>query len=111
MQIDTDRQGAVTVLKPRGPLVQKDAEALRQKGMDTIAATLGRVIIDASAVAYLDSEGIEALLDLADELSSAGQTLKLCAVNETIREVLDLTEVASEFEHFEDVPSAVRSFL
>ncbi|MBK7406104.1 MAG: STAS domain-containing protein [Phycisphaerales bacterium] len=111
MQIETDRQGAVTVLKPRGPLVQKDAEALRDKGMETITSTLGRMVLDASAVAYIDSAGIEALLDLADELSNAGQALKLCGVNETIREVLELTDVASQFEHFEDIPTAVRSFL
>ncbi len=111
MQIDIERQGAVTILRPRGPLVQKDADSLRQKGLDAIGGSLGRVVIDASAVAYLDSAGIEALLDLADELASAGQVLKLCAVNETVREVFEVTDTDAQFEHFEDVPAAVRSFL
>ncbi|HZW11477.1 MAG TPA: STAS domain-containing protein [Phycisphaerales bacterium] len=111
MQIDVERQGAVTILRPRGPLVQKDADALRQKGLDAIGGALGRVVIDAAQVAYLDSSGIEALLDLADELANAGQVLKLCGVNETVREVFEVTETDSQFEHFEDVPAAVRSFL
>ena len=40
-----------------------------------------------------------------------GRALKLCAVNKTIRQVLELTALVSQFEHFEDVNSAVRSFL
>lgn len=111
MQIESERQGAVTVLKPRGPLVADDAEVLRHKGGQAIAESLGRLVVDASAIVYLDSKGIEALLDLADELSDAGQTLKLARTNETVREVLELTETAAMFEHFEDVQSAVRSFL
>lgn len=111
MQIELERQGAVTILRPRGPLVQKDADVLRQKGLEAIGASLGRVVIDASSVAYLDSAGVEALLDLADELANAGQVLKLCTANETLREVFELTDTDSQFEHFEDVPAAVRSFL
>lgn len=111
MQIETERQGAVTVLKPRGPLVAADADVLRQAGADAIAQSMGRMVIDASAIVYLDSSGIESLFDLADELANAGQVLKLCGSNETVREVLELTETAVMFEHFEDVPSAVRSFL
>ena len=33
------------------------------------------------------------------------------AANKTVREVLELTELAALFEHFEDVGSAARSFL
>lgn len=111
MQIETERQGAVTVIRPRGPLIVDDADVVRHKGGEAIAESLGRLVIDASAIVYIDSKGIEALLDLADELSDAGQVLKLSGTNETVREVLEITETSAMFEHFEDVPSAVRSFL
>lgn len=111
MQIETERQGAVTVLTPRGPVVAEDADVLRSQGSRAIAESMGRMVINASAVVYVDSRGIEALLDLADELADAGRVLKLCACNETVREVLEITETSAMLEHFEDVPSAVRSFL
>jgi len=111
MQIETERQGAVTVLTPRGPVVAEDADALRREGSKAITASMGRMVVNAAAVVYVDSKGIEALLDLADELADAGRVLKLCACNETVREVLEITETAAMFEHFEDVLSAVRSFL
>lgn len=111
MQIETETKGAVRIIRPRGPLVLDDAEQLLESSREHIADSLGRVVIDAAAIPYVDSKGIESLLDLADDLADAGQVLKLCGVNENIREVLDLTEVAAHFEHFEDIPSAVRSFL
>lgn len=55
--------------------------------------------------------GLEALLDLTDLLEQSGKVLKLCGVNKTVRQVFELTEIDSLFDHFGDVNSAVRSFL
>lgn len=111
MQIQEQKQGAVTVLRPVGPLIQDDAAQFKTKLMDVRQTSLGRFVVDAAAVPYIDSAGLEALLDAHEELAKAGQSLKLCAVNETLREVFTLTELSGHFEHFEDAASAVRSFL
>jgi hypothetical protein len=37
--------------------------------------------------------------------------LKVCAPSATLREVMDLTGAAEAFEYFDDVTTAVRSFL
>jgi anti-sigma B factor antagonist len=74
-------------------------------------SSLGRVVIDMSAVPFVDSKGLESLVDLTEEMAKSGQVLKLCAPSKTVREVLELTAVVSMFDHFEDVNSAVRSFL
>lgn len=111
MEIQQQTQGAVTVLKPIGPLVAADADALRERALDAARAALGRLVLDASAMPYVDSRGIECLLDVTDELSTSGRVLKLCAPNGTVQEVLDLTGAAESFEYFDDVTSAVRSFL
>jgi len=95
VKIREHQKGAVTVLKPDGPLTEADAEALRSRLMEALREKLGRIVLDASAVPYVDSK----------------QALKLCSVNETVRQVLELTGVSSQFEHFEDTNSAVRSFL
>jgi anti-anti-sigma factor len=104
-------KGAVKVLKPRGPLVAADADQFKRAALEASQANLGRFVIDAAGVPYVDSRGLEVLAELGDELNSSGQTLKLCGTNETIREVLDLTELSSLFEYYEDINAAVRSFL
>jgi anti-anti-sigma factor len=111
MEIQQQSQGAVTVLKPLGPLMAEDAEHFRARALEVSKAALGRLIVDASAMSYVDSRGIEVLLDVTDEMSASGRVLKLCAPNATVREVLDVTGAAESFEYFDDVTSAVRSFL
>lgn len=111
MEIVEQTKGAVRVLRPRGPLIQTDADQFKARALEVARAALGRVVIDASAVPYVDSRGLEVLAELSEELGAGGQTLRLCAANETVREVLDLTDLASLFEHYEDVSAAVRSFL
>ncbi|MDB5326351.1 MAG: Anti-sigma factor antagonist, partial [Phycisphaerales bacterium] len=59
----------------------------------------------------VDSAGLETLLGLTDTLGNSGKVLKLCGTNKTVRQVLELTEIDSLFDHFDDVNSAVRSFL
>jgi anti-anti-sigma regulatory factor len=50
-------------------------------------------------------------VDVTDQLSASGRVLKLCAPNATVREVLDLTGAVESFEYYDDVTTAVRSFL
>ncbi len=110
MRVTEYQHGAVTVVKPEGSLSEDDAIAFASTLRDTVSRSLGRVVVDASTMHFVDSKGLEALLDIADELADAGSSLKLCALNDTVRDVLDITGIASHFEHYEDAPSAVRSF-
>ncbi|MCC6679087.1 MAG: STAS domain-containing protein [Phycisphaerales bacterium] len=111
MEIEEQRHGAVTVLRPRGPLIQTDADQFRKRAADVMARSLGRFVVDASGIAYTDSRGLEVLAEVSEELAQGGQVLRLCGAGETLREVLELTELSALFEHYEDVPTAVRSFL
>ena len=111
MEIAEQTKGAVTVLKPRGPLCGGDAESFKRRASEAAVSAMGRMVVDASAIPFVDSRGLEVLLDLSEQLGDSGQTLRLCAANETLREVLELTDLASMFEYYEDVNAAVRSFL
>ncbi|GJQ30594.1 MAG: hypothetical protein HBSAPP03_24780 [Phycisphaerae bacterium] len=111
MDIQEQRQGAVTIVKPVGPLVLADAEQCRTHVREVMGRSLGRFVIDASAVPYIDSAGLETLASVTDELSATGRALRLCGAGETLREVLDLTGLSNRFEFYEDTTSAVRSFL
>jgi anti-sigma B factor antagonist len=111
MKITETRQGAVVILKPEGALIENDAAAAKAKLVNTMGASVGRFVVDMSAVPYVDSKGLEALVEVTEELSHGGQALRLCCANKTVREVLEITDLASMFEYFEDTNTAVRSFL
>jgi anti-anti-sigma factor len=105
------QRGAVVVVRPTGPLTGAEAEVFKTRIRELIRENLGRVVIDASALPYVDSGGLESLADLAQELAQSGKGLKLCAANETLRQVIELTGLSPQFEHFEEANAAVRSFL
>ena len=111
MKITDQRQGAVTVIRPSGPLTADVAPMLRQHVQRELAANLGRIVVDMSEIPYVDSAGLETLLELTEEMGDSAQVLKLCGANKTVREVLTLTDLTPQFDHFEDVTTAVRSFL
>jgi len=103
--------GAVHVLRPEGPLKGADAEQFKERLVQLMAASLGRCVVDASAIQFVDSAGLEALVDANEAFAQTGQSLKLCGANETVRMVLELTELSGGFEYFADTSAAVRSFL
>lgn len=105
------QHGAVLVLRPEGPLVQDDAQTLRDKALQAAGPTLGRLAIDMVEAKYVDSAGLEAMLDIAETLAGCGQTLRLAGTVQTVREVLEITGLAQRFEYYEDTTTAVRSFL
>ncbi len=111
MEIQTQQRGAVLVVRPSGPLAGPEAETFKAAMEGFVRENLGRVVIDASALPYVDSKGLESLADIAAELARSGKGLKLCAANDTVRQVIELTGLSPQFEHFEDANSAVRSFL
>jgi anti-sigma B factor antagonist len=108
MKINEQLQGAVMVLKPEGALVEGVAAAVKDRLIQTMTSSLGRFVVDLSAVPFVDSKGLE---EVTEEMGQSGQVLRLCAANKTVREVLDLTDLAGLFDHFEDATTAVRSFL
>ncbi|MCA9275287.1 MAG: STAS domain-containing protein [Phycisphaerales bacterium] len=112
MRIETNRHGAVSVVRPDGPVINgDDAALLKNEAFSVLGETLGRFVIDTTEMTFVDSCGLEALVDITDEVGAGGHQLKLCGVSETLREILMLTGLTSKFQQYEDVQSAVRSFL
>ncbi|MFW6061430.1 MAG: STAS domain-containing protein [Planctomycetota bacterium] len=111
MQLQRERRGAVTVVTPEGPLTELDVDQFKGEALQQLEESLGRFVVDLSRVPFVDSRGLEVLLDLTEEMGGTGQSLKLCGVQETLRQVLDLTDLAPMFEYYEDAGAAARSFL
>ena len=78
MKIHEQRQGAVIVLKPEGALVEPEAAAFKQRLIQALGASLGRFVVDLSAVPFVDSKGLEALVEVTEEMGKSGQALRLC---------------------------------
>ena len=86
-----------------------DADQLRVQ-LTQAAEDGSGVVLDVSAASFVDSRGLEVLVDAGEQLIRGGGTLKLARASPTLLEVLELCELASMFERFDDVNAAVGSF-
>jgi anti-anti-sigma factor len=111
MAFDQQTIGAVSVLRPTGPVANaEDSQQFQELASNLIKTSLGRFVIDASELSYVDSSGLEALVGIAEQLNSFGQALKICQLGETLSEILRVTQTTDSFEPFEQVQDAVRSY-
>lgn len=111
MDIQEQREGAVTVVRPMGAILLGEADLFRTRLSDAMTRSLGRLVVDAAQVAYVDSKGLGAFVEAGERLAESGSSLRVAGANETLREVFELTETSGLFEHFADVHMAVRSFM
>jgi anti-anti-sigma factor len=105
MKIENAQEGSVFTLRPRGALAGAEAEALKGHFEQLTAQGPAQVVLDCSGVRFVDSRGLEVLVEMAEHLIREGRSLKLSGVNPTLKEVLDLTELAPLFQ-LVDVPEA-----
>ncbi len=64
------------------------------------------VILDFSAVSYIDSAGVGSLVQTFAAFKKSGRRLALSAVNDRVRAVLEITRVQALFPSFPSVAEA-----
>jgi len=109
VKIVRELHGGVLVLAPVGAVCAADAEHLAKQLAKALQEPDRPLVLNASAVPYLDSRGLEVLVDATEQLIRHGQALKVSGANALVREVLDLTEVSPLFEQFDDLAGAIGS--
>jgi anti-anti-sigma factor len=108
VKVQTQNQGNVTVLALHGPLVTDELVDVR-RALQTAGGDVRRTVLDMADVPYLDSSGIELLLELCDIHRSPHQRPKMAAVSETCLEALELTDALPRLDVFDTVENAIRS--
>jgi anti-anti-sigma factor len=91
MEISTRTQGDVTIVAFAGNL-DSNTSPEAQAAIDGILARgAKKVVVDFSALDYISSAGLRVLLGAAKKLSGPGSALRLFGLNETVREVFQIS--------------------
>ncbi len=111
MQLSTREDGPVTILIVDGDLVIGEPETLFKK---TVARLLeqgrSRIVVDLSAVRFLDSSGLGALVRAMTTSQNEGGQTKLVGVEPQVKKLLEMTRLDSVFEIYENLETAAASF-
>ena len=110
MDIVTRTQNDVTIVAFRGSLDSKTSPQAQQ-ALDEILAGGGRkLLIDFTALDYISSAGLRVLLATVKRLGGAGGALRLFGLNETVREIFDISGFSTIFAVVATEGEAVREF-
>ena len=111
MNLATDRAQGVSVVRVNEARLMYP---LLSEFANTITSLIGsgdqRVLLDLSAVTYVDSATIGCLMDLHRQAAAAGGMLKLAGVQKRVETMLTMTGAQEVLEIHPDVPSAIKSF-
>jgi anti-anti-sigma factor len=66
------------------PEAQKQLDQLREQGVK-------KILLDLAKLDFISSAGLRVLLATAQELKSDGGDLRVCSLNETVKEVFDIS--------------------
>jgi anti-sigma B factor antagonist len=111
MELTTREEGDITILTVTGDLVIGEPETTFKKTITRLLEE-GRVnlLVDLSAVGFLDSSGLGALVRALMLAQKEGGSAKLLHAGPQVRKLLQLTKLDSVFEIHEDLEAAVSSF-
>ncbi|AFY77580.1 MAG: STAS domain-containing protein [Hydrococcus sp. C42_A2020_068] len=90
----------IKVLQPSGILDSTKASHFRQEISKLVEDKTDVVVIDFKDVTFMDSSGLGALVLSREIVLSAGAKLFLCAINEQIKMLFELTNVDRVFDIF-----------
>jgi anti-sigma B factor antagonist len=80
-----------------------------KKGVKELIQTHTKIIFDLSAVRFIDSYGMGAMLAILMKLNVQGGDLKLCGVNSTVRMLFEQAYLHRLFEIFKNRKEAMRA--
>lgn len=95
MDVSTRTQQDVTIIAFAGNL-DSNTSPVAQQAIDTVlAAGARKLVIDFTTLDYISSAGLRVLLGAAKKLQGSGGALRLFGLNETVREVFEISGFAT----------------
>ena len=101
--------GDSTVMAPKESLTYKNCEGLEAALRDNVDQKRIKIILDCKAIPFLDSEALELLVRMHEDLEKRGGALKMVGMNDVCRDILLATRLIGVFSVYRDVLEATRS--
>ncbi|MCP4657082.1 MAG: STAS domain-containing protein [bacterium] len=111
MKINVRHVQEVTVLEPKGKITIGVGDvALRNAVIEALEAGGKNLLVNLGGVSTIDSSGIGELVSAYTTVTNRGGKLKLYNLPPKVTDILQITQLISVFEIFEDEGAALASF-
>ena len=106
----TQRPNGVAVVKPTGRIDTHTALTFKDRMSATLDSGHRWLVIDFSAVTFLDSTGLGALINSMKRAQELGGDLRLAQVPNNVRMMIELTALQSYLPRYASVDDALASY-
>jgi anti-anti-sigma factor len=106
MQISTRTSNGIHIVGIAGSLDSTTSPEAK-KSLDAVVAGARKVLLDFSDLDYISSAGLRVLLGAAKQLRSSGGTLGMFGLNQSVREVFEISGFASILSVYKTEAEAV----
>jgi len=112
MKIDVRQREGVKILDVEGKItIGKGDVALREAVQEQLSGGPARMLINLKNVSTIDSSGVGELVSAFTTVTNRGGKLKLVHLPPKVNDILQITQLITVFETFENEDEAVRSFV
>lgn len=109
MTLEETHEQGVVILRPAGRLDSAAAPGFEQLLMAEASAPRPAIVVDLAAVDYISSSGMRILLLAAKRAKQGGGELRLCAAQEHVMDVLEISGLVRAFRIDAAPEAAVRA--
>ncbi len=110
MKVQRQDYNQISVLGIQGDIDTDSVTVLE----DTIRALINEsrtgIVLDMNEVSFIDSQGLERLLWVRDYCQENSCQLRLAGLDENCSKILEITRLNDEFDSYQELSMAVKSF-
>jgi anti-sigma B factor antagonist len=106
--ISIAKVGSRTVLTPKRSITYENREEIQATIEECIQQQRSDIILDCKAVGYMDSEALELLVRMHEELRDQGNRLKIIGLNDVCRDIFVATRLI-HLHVYQDIHEAIKS--
>ncbi len=107
LKIETRVADGVTIVSCHGRIMfGEEATSLRE----TLKKVLRHIVLNLAGVTYVDSGGLGTLVGVYSSARAGGADIKLTGLGQRLRDVLQITKLATVFEVYDSEQQAIAAF-
>ena len=99
-----------TILPLQDAVTRQNCEELEAAYGEAVNCGKTEIILDCQALTFLDSEALELIVRMHEELRNRGGALRLIALNDVCKDILVATRLINALHIYKDIHGAIRKW-
>lgn len=110
MILEEERNDKAAVCVLKGDIDINTSLQLRKSFEELVNREEKKVLVDFSAVTYIDSSGLATLIEMYQRLKKIQGKVRFCGMNEEVKNIFEITKLYKLFDIFDNRQSALENF-